>query len=219
MAAKKAYQIRIELRDIDPPIWRRVLVWEDTTLAELHGILQIVMGWEDCHLHDFQIGAGTYGIPSPDDSVHGLKVVDERKARLNTVLDRVGAGFLYRYDFGDDWHHDLVLEAILPPEPAAKYPRCIDGRRSGPPEDTGGPYGYADYLQALADPKHENHEEMLAWRGRFDPEAFSLQRIDQQLRRSFRSAGGGRRARGAVARRASSSTPSLRRRSRRLWPS
>jgi len=87
------------------------------------------------------------------------------------------------YDFGDDWLHSILLEAVLPPEPETFYPCCIDGARNGPSEDSGGPYGYAEYLEALADPEHD--ENMLAWCGKFDPEAFSKNSIDASLHRKF----------------------------------
>ena len=190
MATKRTraiYQLKFQLENIDPPIWRRVQVWEDTSLAQLHRILQIVMGWEDYHLHDFLIGRRTYSVPDPDDDSNKRKVIDERQVRLNTVVERVGTAFTYVYDFGDNWRHNLVLEAILLPEPEAEYPRCADGRRNGPPEDVGGSQGYADYLEALADPEHGEHDARLEWRGPFDPEAFSVERVNKELRRSGRS--------------------------------
>ncbi|MCX6623719.1 MAG: plasmid pRiA4b ORF-3 family protein [Acidobacteria bacterium] len=104
---------------------------------------------------------------------------------LNRIVEHVGGTFDYVYDFGDDWRHGIVLEAILLPEPEAFYPRCIAGARNGPPEDVGGPSGYDSYLEALADPEHEQHEDMLEWRGPFDPEAFSLDKINASLKRTF----------------------------------
>ncbi len=181
------YQLKVQLRDIDPPIWRRVQVWEDISLGGLHRVLQVVMGWEDCHLHDFVIGRRTYSVPDPDDDFNERKVLDERRVRLKAVAGRVGFEFTYIYDFGDDWQHDLIVEAMLLPEPGAKYPRCIDGRRRGPPEDVGGARGYAEYLSVLADPGHEEHEAMLRWRGPFDPEAFDLHRVNEELRPKARS--------------------------------
>jgi hypothetical protein len=175
------YQLKIQLRDVDPPIWRRVDVWADITLAQLHQVLQIVMGWEDSHLHQFDIGERLYGLP---EILEG-DVADERRTRLKSAVRKVGVGFTYEYDFGDSWRLDIVIESILSPEPKGRYPRCVDGRRSGPPEDSGGPYGYADYLEALADPKHERHQEMLDWRGPFDPEDFSIDRVNKALRRAF----------------------------------
>jgi hypothetical protein len=118
------YQLKVTLRDIQPPIWRRVQVWEDTTLAQLHTILQIVMGWEDCHhLHQLVIGCRLYSAPDPDDDIYERKVIDESRVPLAEVVPRVGTQFTYLYDFGDSWEHDLVLEAILLPE--GRRPRSI----------------------------------------------------------------------------------------------
>lgn len=181
------YQLKITLRDIQPPIWRRIQVWEDTTLAQLHTILQILMGWEDYHLHEFGIGCRLYSVPDPDDDMNERKVIDERRVALGEVVPRVGTQFVYLYDFGDSWEHDLLLEAILLPETAAPYPTCIGGARRTPPEDVGGAHGYEEYLSALADPEHEEHENMLQWRGPFDPETFSPVLVNQGLQKKFRS--------------------------------
>jgi hypothetical protein len=175
------------LRDVHPPIWRRIQVWEDTTLAQLHTILQIVMGWEDYHLHQFLIGRRLYSVPDPDDTMYERKVVDESRVPLGEVVPRVGTEFTYLYDFGDSWEHDLILEAILLPEATAQYPICIGGERRTPPEDVGGISGYEEYLAVLAEPEHEEHENMLQWRGSFDPEAFAQAQVNHELRKKFRS--------------------------------
>jgi hypothetical protein len=185
--SRALYQLKITLRDIHPPIWRRILVWEDTTLAQLHTILQIVMGWEDYHLHEFVIGRRLYSVPDPDDDMNERKVVDESHVPLGEVVPRVGTKFAYLYDFGDSWEHDLILEAILLPETTAQYPTCIGGERRTPPEDVGGITGYEEYLAVLADPEHEEHGNMLQWRGQFDPESFAPDQVNQGLRKKFRS--------------------------------
>ena len=133
----------------------------------------------------FKFGKRSYSEPDPEDNWYGQKVFDERLVPLNRLVYKVGTEFEYQYDFGDNWWHHLILEAILLPEAKASYPRCIDGVRNGPPEDVGGPYAYPKYLDALADPEHERHEEMLGWRGPFDAEAFSLCKINAALKRSF----------------------------------
>ena len=181
------YQLKITLQDIQPVIWRRVQVWEDTTLAQLHEILQVVMNWQDYHLHEFTIGRCLFSVPNPDDDMYERKVVDERRQRLCQVVTQVGTQFVYLYDFGDCWRHDLLLEAILLPEPVAQYPRCIAGERQTPPEDVGGTLGYEEYLEALADPQHDAHEDMLQWRGPFDPAAFPLDAVNEQLRKRSRA--------------------------------
>lgn len=191
MAGKRAravFQLKVTLQDIYPPIWRRIQVWEDASLAQLHRILQIVMGWEDCHLHQFEIGRRIYSVPDPEDDLYERKVIDESRVRLREVAPRVGTQFEYLYDFGDGWRHELLLEAIVLPDLGAEYPNCLDGKRHTPPEDVGASSGYDDYLEALADPEHEEHENMLRWRGPFDPEEFSLPVVNQQLQGQFRAA-------------------------------
>jgi len=180
------YQLKVTLLEIHPPIWRRIQIWEDATLAKLHRALQIVMGWEDYHLHEFCIGRRIYSVPDPDDDLYERKVIDERRVRLKEAVPRVGTHFEYVYDFGDSWRHDLQVEAIVLPDPEGAYPCCRAGERRTPPEDVGGSSGYTEYLEAIADPEHEEHENMLRWRGPFDPEAFSLTAVNQQLRKKFR---------------------------------
>lgn len=190
MANNRAvYQLKVTLQDIHPPIWRRIQVREDTTLAQLHTILQILMGWEDCHLHEFTIGRRLYSVPDPDDDMYKRKVIDEGRVRLEDVVTHVGTQFEYLYDFGDSWRHDLLLEGIQLPEAVAQYPMCIAGERRTPPEDVGGTPGYQEYLAGLADPEHEEHDNMLHWRGPFDPQAFSPAEVNKGLRRKFRSRG------------------------------
>jgi hypothetical protein len=179
---RESYQFKVELRDISPPIWRQFRVWGDATLAQLHRILQMVMGWENYHLYEFRIGGRIYGDPDLDDE---REIIDVKKTRIRNVLPGVGAEFEYEYDFGDDWQHDLLLEAVMQSDPDTMCPRCLAGERSCPPEDVGGSGGYADYLEALADPDHEEHENMMEWRGPFDPEAFSIEKVNRELERKF----------------------------------
>jgi hypothetical protein len=193
------FQLKVSLSDIEPPVWRAIHLPEDTKLPRLHRILQLLFNWEDYHLHDFIVGRHVYSVPDPEDAFNERKASDERLVPLNRIVGRVGDTFDYVYDFGDDWRHEILLEAILLPSPEAYYPRCIAGARNGPPEDAGGPGGYADYLDALTDPEHEEHENMLAWRGPFDPEAFSVDAINASLKRSFQRRAPAKRAAGAVA--------------------
>lgn len=186
MAVKKnraVYQFEVTLHNIHAPIWRRLQVWEDATLAQLHRVLQMVMGWEDHHLYEFRISGKIYGVPDLDAE---RKIIDVKRTRIHDVIQHLGTEFEYVYDFGDYWQHDLFLEAILQPAPDTPYPRCIAGERSCPPEDVGGSGGYEDYLEAMADPEHEEHEDMIRWRGPFDPKAFSVEKINRQLEKKFR---------------------------------
>lgn len=179
------YQLKVSLRGIEPSIWRRIQLSEDTKLPRLHRILQAMFNWEDYHLHDFVVGKRVYSVPDPDDRFYERKILDERAVPIKRLLQRVGDTLDYHYDFGDNWHHDVLLESIHLAEPGTFYPRCIAGARNGPPEDVGGTYGYESYLEALANPDHERHEELLAWRGPFDPEDFSVKSVNAQFRRTF----------------------------------
>jgi len=183
MAAERStnvpiYQIKVTLRDSKPPIWRRILVQSDITLGELHHIIQAVMGWWDYHLHQFIVGQTYYGVPHPDYDFMDMR--DESEVRLNQIAD-AGAKFVYEYDFGDGWEHVLLVEKVLRPEKGQRYPVCIKGKRACPPEDVGGMWGYYSYLEAIQDPDHPEHEDLLQWRGGFDPEAFDLDEVNTAL--------------------------------------
>ncbi|MGA7235694.1 MAG: plasmid pRiA4b ORF-3 family protein [Bryobacteraceae bacterium] len=162
------------------------MISSETTLPRLHRALQIVMGWENCHLHEFRIAGNVYAEPDPEDHHFGRAVIDERRVRLGKLLLAGGEStFQYIYDFGDNWRHDILVESIVPRRPAKRYPVCIAGERSAPPEDVGGMGGYHRYLEALFDPKHRNHRALLAWRGRFDPEYFPITSVNKTLREAF----------------------------------
>lgn len=182
-APQEIYQIKVTLLGASPPIWRRLLVPADLTLAQLHVALQAAMGWEDSHLHEFRIGQRRFGVPDPDDRLMGMpQVSSERAVRLSTVLGRIGAKAVYTYDFGDDWEHAIVLEKRLPADAHLRYPLCIAGKRACPPEDCGGIGGFYSLLDAIRDPNHDQHEEMRDWLGAdFDPIAFSLDDINRRL--------------------------------------
>ena len=181
MSKSKApiYRIKVTLRHVAPPVWRRIEVPADIKLGKLHHVLQITMGWTDSHLHGFRAGRVNYVVPNPDlpDDIH-----NERNVRLDQIADE-GDTIIYDYDFGDSWGHDLKIEKVLPPQPDAHYPRCLKGNRACPPENCGGPPGYERLLDALKDPKHEDHEEMLEWiGGDFNSEAFDLDEVDATLK-------------------------------------
>jgi hypothetical protein len=173
------YQLKITLEDVQPPVWRQVQV-KDCTLTRLSDILQTCMGWEGYHLHGFEIGGEHYSEPDPE----GMgDYEDERRVKLSQVVGQGYKKFTFTYDFGDNWEHTVQVEKTLPPEPKVRYPRCLDGKRACPPEDCGGTPGYEDFLEAIRDPDHEEHEEMLEWvGGEFDPEAFDLTAVNAMLR-------------------------------------
>lgn len=176
MEQKIVYQLKVTLLGTRPPIWRRVQVAGDVTLYQLHGILQIVMGWTDGHLHQFRVGNTFYGTPHRE---FGFQVENEKKVRLGEVLRRPKARMVYEYDFGDGWEHGVVLETVVPAIPERRYPLALAGKRRCPPEDVGGVGGYYDFLEAIADPKHPEHRNMREWWGEsFDPEAFDVQEVN-----------------------------------------
>jgi hypothetical protein len=190
MAAKKQpsepqiYQLKITLLGIKPPIWRRFYVPGDMNLAKLHHVIQCIMGWEESHMHQFKVGKTYYGMTYPDDFDGMPETRDERKARLNELVSRPKAKFIYEYDFGDSWEHEVVLEKVLPPEPGTKYPVCLEGKRACPPEDCGGVWGYAELLETIQDPNHPEHDDMMEWLGEgFEPERFDVEAVNKALRR------------------------------------
>jgi hypothetical protein len=187
----QVYQIKVTLRDTKPPVWRRVLVPAELTLEGLHYVLQDVMGWTNSHLHQFVVGNRSrrdeveyYGVPGPDDWV---EVTDEAEVTVGELVARlkgVKKKFLYEYDFGDSWEHELIVEKALPPEPGVRYPVCLAGKRACPPEDCGGVWGYADFVEAMGDPRHPRHGELKEWyAGEFDPEAFRVDAVNRLLKR------------------------------------
>lgn len=187
-AQQAVLQIKIVLLGTRPPIWRRVLVPAEFTLAHLHDVIQAAMGWEDCHLHQFYIGGQRFGISDPNEAfMGGSTAINEKKACLANVLNKVGSKATYIYDFGDSWEDALTVEKILAAEPNVAYPLCNDGKRAGPPEDCGGIPGFYHMLEALADPNHEDHEDMRDWIASFDAEAFSTEAVNQRLRKLFRA--------------------------------
>jgi hypothetical protein len=174
------YQLKVTVRGSKPPIWRRMQVGSDTTLPKLHRILQAAMGWSDYHLHLFNIEGDDYSRPDPE---YGDDMLNERSVRLGAFVQGPGFKFIYEYDFGDSWRHDVLVEKMLPPEAGARYPVCLTGKRACPPEDCGGIWGYANFLDAIGDPQHEEHDELLDWiGGSFDPEAFDLDAVNRRLR-------------------------------------
>lgn len=179
--AATVHKIKVTLRGSKPPIWRRLEVPSTVTLEALHQIIQEAFGWFNCHLWAFETARGEYGIPDPE-----LGIGDASALRLNDLAPGSGDRVRYTYDFGDGWEHDVVVEEAAPAEPDQSYPRCLTGRRACPPEDCGGIGGYQNLLEALADPAHDLHEEMLDWFGldaanEFDPAQFSKDDVNQRL--------------------------------------
>ena len=189
--AVRVYQIKVTLRDLEPPIWRRVLVRSDMTLKGLHNVLQVVMDWEGYHMHEFAIGKRRIGVP---DKENFYEVENEGRIKLYQIVSRPRCKFYYIYDLGDNWEHELLVEKILPVDEGAFYPICIAGERAAPPEDCGGLWGYTEILDRLQERQTqpaeseaaiEGDEETPWWAG-LDSEAFDLDKINRRLQSRFR---------------------------------
>jgi hypothetical protein len=175
-------QLRIELQWIEPVVWRVVLVPETIKLHRLHDVIQSSMGWLDCHLHEFEIGGQRYGTPDPDWDPPG-SVIAENRIAFVTALRRTKT-CRYVYDFGDGWEHKIKVEKRLAPDASTCGAICVAGEHACPPEDVGGPPGYQHFLKAIADPRHEEHDDMLSWcGGGFDPREFDIELVNRKLRR------------------------------------
>jgi hypothetical protein len=177
---KQVYQFRIDLREVKPPVWRRIQVPETYTFWDLHVAIQDAMGWDDCHLHQFTINATLsgakveIGLPAEDDLSEILAGWEHGISDYFSAENKTAE---YWYDFGNNWRHTIFLEKILQREKEIVYPRCIDGQRACPPEDCGGALGYENFLEIIMDPGHEQYDEMLAWAGDFEPEYFDKESI------------------------------------------
>lgn len=176
------YQLKVTIKYIRPPVWRRLQISRDITLASLHDVLQTAFGWTDSHLHQFVIGDTYYGIPTPYTIDWGPSLKNETRARLGDTVGRSRKKFLYGYDFGDSWEHEIIVEKVVAPEASVAYPRCVAGKRACPPEDCGGAWGYAHLLEKIQDAEHPDHEEICDWLGdEFDAEAFDLEAVNARL--------------------------------------
>lgn len=163
-------RIRIELDGTEPPVWRAVDVPLSATLFALHDIIQVAMRWQDYHLFEFVIGERVYGEPHPDDVMYERKVFKAKGIRLATLIERGVRQFLYVYDFGDNWQHRIIIEEVREGDADTEYPAFVAGERRAPPEDVGGTTGFEAFLEAIGDPQHEDHDQLLEWcGGSFDP--------------------------------------------------
>jgi hypothetical protein len=170
------FQIKITLQDTNPPVWRRILV-KDFLLANLHEIIQVAMGWENCHLYDFIINGQHFGDASVSDDVE-----DAFETALSDVATEEGVMFQYRYDFGDNWEHEVVVEKFMSAENKEQHLLCLEGERACPPDDVGGVPGYSEFLRAVSDPNNVNHRSLLDWiGGEFDPEKFDIDAVNRKF--------------------------------------
>ena len=176
-------QLKITLRDVKPPLWRRVQMSEDASLSDLHDVIQAAMGWDNAHLHMFEVGDQRYS----DDPVileegdWDGRVLDDARCTLKKIMKQGHKSVSYTYDFGDDWRHKIDIEKQLDAEPGVDYPRVLKGKGACPPEDIGGAPGYDMFRTIVADPEHPQHDEMAEWFGYdedFDAQAFDAQAFD-----------------------------------------
>jgi len=175
------YELKVQLQDIDPPVWRMLKVPSSISLHDLHLVLQTAMGWHNSHLYMFRVGPRTYSEPN---SEWGRQIQDSADVALEEVVSEEKRTFLYEYDMGDGWEHEITLQRVLSPR-GQERPQSSGGARACPPEDCGGVGGYEDFLEAISDPRHEEHATMLKWAGgKFDPEEFDAEVVDLALRRS-----------------------------------
>ncbi len=170
-AAAAIATIRVELRDIEPLIWREIDSPVSITLEALHDIIQAAMGWTNSHLWEFTIGRERFGPPEPSDGF-GEGPINAGKVILADILRPRRTHLHYVYDMGDNWEHRVTVSRIRAGDPSIAYPRYVAGAGACPPEDCGGFPGYYHLLEALADPRHPNHAEMKEWHGGSDPARF-----------------------------------------------
>lgn len=184
-----ALQIRVTLAEIEPAIWRRLVVPWTWHLGQLHLVIQAAFNWWNYHLHEFHIGGLQYGDPDTDEWSHetSSRTFDEREVRLLDFEREPGLTFTYLYDFGDSWHHTVQIEKLLALDVAPRSGTCIDGARARPPEDVGGVPGYERFLTTMADPHDPEHANMKRWcGGHFDPEWFDLALVDKDIKNALR---------------------------------
>ncbi len=180
----RVYQFKITLKNISPPILRRIQVPESYSFWDLHVAIQDVMAWLDYHLHEFKIvnhSTGIkveIGIPDDEDFDMEREVLPGWEQKIADYFSMENRVAYYDYDFGDSWEHTIKLEKILPRDKDTDYPKCIAGKRSCPPEDCGGVWGYEDFLEIINNPDHEEYEDMIQWAGgAFDPEHFDKEEV------------------------------------------
>lgn len=175
-----AWQLYVELEDVRPKVWRRLLVPLTIELPRLHVMLLWGMGWDGGHVHEFIFGRDHYGATEP-----GREFPDDLMPEEDvTLTEALGTRktFEYLYDFGDSWWHKIKVEQIVKLDSPIEYAQCVGGENACPPEDVGGSLGYEEFLEALVDPEHPEHVEMKEWIGRpFDPRAFDIDEVNARL--------------------------------------
>jgi len=175
----QALVLRIELLGITPTIYRTIVVPASITLPKLHVTILRAMGWQGGHLHEFMIDGLHYGQPDPDFPEPDLK--PEQRVRLDKALG-LEMAFGYIYDYGDNWQHGITVLGRIDLRGRMTYPQCLEGANACPPEDVGGVPGYEDFVAAMADPTHPEHDHLRQWYGQpYDPTAFDLHDAQERL--------------------------------------
>ena len=183
MASNHVFRFKVTLLEVEPTIWRRFEVPDTYNFWDLHVAIQDVMGWQDYHLHEFRLQGLENGAPVlvgiPDDeSDAGRQTLPGWQTAVREYISKRGQMVGYEYDFGDGWEHEVVLEEVLLAEEGIAYPRCVAGERACPPEDCGGPSGYAEFLAAIRDPMHARHTDLIEWiGGAFEAEEFDPSQV------------------------------------------
>ena len=179
--ATATHELKIVLEDIDPPVWRTVLVPSAISLAEMHRVIQLAMGWEDYHLFQFTIKGIKYEVLEPW-LIQEPDILDASNAVLGDLVTKAGESFIYEYDFGDNWTHKITALKVGPAEAGTNLPRCVSGERACPPEDCGGPFGFMSILDAIADPNSDDAGEILEWLPYgYAPEVFDLPEANHRV--------------------------------------
>lgn len=182
-ASPPVYQLRVELAEIQPVIWRTLWVPGTIKLSRLDRVIQSAIGWTNSHLHEFMIDGRRYGVVDVDGFDEG-ELLDDRKFTLGKVLGSLMHEFMYEYDFGDGWRHHITVQHRLAANEYNNWPVCIAGENAGPPEDVGGSYGFAGFVRIMSDPTHEEHLDMWRWHGGpFDPRGFDISAVNNRIRR------------------------------------
>lgn len=179
----RTYQLKIQLDASKPEVWRRVLVSDETTLFELHHVIQIAMGWTNSHLYEFDVHSQKYGTRyDGNEEFYGDNFTDAFEVSIGDLGLKAKSKFTYLYDFGDSWRHTIAVEKVCAPESKVKLPLCLDGEQHCPPEDCGGIYGYYDMLETIQTENHPERDEYLEWLGEdFDPTIFNKTDVNKQF--------------------------------------
>ena len=181
--SRHAYRLLVKLEDSEPAVWRLISVPGHMTLADLDRVIQAAMGWTNSHLHLFAIDGNLYGIPD-DEWPEDRPLLPDEGYTLDAVLGSTVKSFLHEYDFGDGWHHGVTVQAVELADPQRNgWAMCLAGANACPPEDVGGLGGYAEFLQVIGNPSHEEHDAMWRWNGGpFDPKGFDVNSANRAIR-------------------------------------